>query len=215
MSLTLDEIFNFPINHLEQFLVSRTNEKFPNINAMRYMTIYHLFQENQIDPSENNIILNPYFQEVVLEVENPLPFLREIQKTQLVKNIRSNLSEEIEKYWVPNPNSIVGLQYIKLKDGIISVAERLFERTDIFSFQVWNIANIFVEPNGKISIQEWERGSLTPGQAKYLKYHILQLANKEMDYILRENRFFDEKPWKYLNGMTPQQAISKLHELGW
>ena len=35
------------------------------------------------------------------------------------------------------------------------------------------------------------------------------------EYVAHEARFLKEKPWLKVDGMTPEQAVAKLTELGW
>lgn len=141
----------------------------------------------------------------------------DVTQLSVSKNVRSNLADEMEKYWVGRENSNIGIQWLNLKDGHVYKFSELsdaFGRKDIFLVQMFNGFNVFVEPDGSIDIQEYG-AQLYPEEREEVKKFVVDLMEKEKEYVEHERRFLQEKPWRQCDGMTPQQAVDKLRELGW
>lgn len=133
----------------------------------------------------------------------------------VVRNTRSILANEIKKYWCGHTNSNIGMQYLTFKDGIIHVRDGLFERTDLMMVQFWNVANVFVEADGSKTFNEWSKEKLSKQRRAQMCAIVDSHVTMAKDYMERERRFLREKPWLQLDGMTPEQAVAKLTELGW
>lgn len=131
-------------------------------------------------------------------------------------NDRTGLRKEIIEYWVGNSNSVIGLQYVDLKDGIIHVKQFPFERTDIFVIQFWDRCNIFLEANGRYSIDLWHKNRpLRETEREYIKTLCDELLILEREYVNRQRAFFETQPWRRLEGLTPEEAVAELELMGW
>lgn len=141
-----------------------------------------------------------------------------LEASALDRNVRSNLADDLEKYWVGHTTSNIGLQYLKLEDGIV-VAGGYFERTDIFCFQDFTRGvNVFVEADGSTSIQPWESGGrgrkkatpLTPEEIKSIHRQVKAALKAQAEYVAFEAKFLRERPWTDVYGMTPEDAVASL-----
>lgn len=143
--------------------------------------------------------------EPALEVQNPF----------VTRNVRSTLANDIQEYWVGRTNSNIGVQYLTFKDGIIRLNGCLLERTDIMVVQFFGVANVFVEADGSKSIDVWSDGKLTKQRRDQIYAIVDAHYAMASEYVAREARFLKERPWLKVDGMTPEQAVAKLTELGW
>lgn len=152
------------------------------------------------------------------------------------RNDRTDMRSQIQKYWVGREYSPFGIQYVQYTHrpegpgmekyrretkGKIVVPAHSWERDDIFCIQHWEPGvNTFVDLSGdsyKISIQPWNGVSLSPEDEQTIREQVAQVMKDpaNADYIERQRRWFNEKPWKQLNGLTPEEAVSKLESMGW
>jgi hypothetical protein len=131
------------------------------------------------------------------------------------RNVRSDLADRIEKYWLNNPKSLVGLQYLQLVEGVISVRKSCCERTDVLLFQVPSVCNVFMGVDGSVDVQYWDGVETSDEEHEEIKAAARQFFAEEEGYVAREKRFLEEKPWQFVDGMTPEAAVAKFRELGW
>lgn len=130
------------------------------------------------------------------------------------RTVRSDLADEIEKYWVGRKNSHIGLQYLVLQDGIVGKG-RFIERRDVLLLHGENI-NVFVDPPDDIHVQPhggMDEGS--PAAIRRATAAAKRAIRRESAFIEHELRFLTEKPWEQVYGMTPEDAVAKIRELGW
>lgn len=139
----------------------------------------------------------------------------ELPAPSVSKHVRSNLATEVQKYWVGKPDSNIGLQYLRLHNGVIEVPEFSFERKDLLLVQFWGVCNVFVEPSGHIQIDAWSETILSEADRAHIAAQIPPIVAAHEEFFKEENRFFQEKPWLQVHGMTPEQALAKFVELGW
>lgn len=127
------------------------------------------------------------------------------------RNARSNLADDIERYWVGRLSSNVGVQYLKLVDGHV-FRNGYFERTDIFCFQDFERGvNVFVGVEGDISIQPWsDAAPITPAEERSIRRQVAAQLEVEKDYVAFEARYLRERPWEDVDGMTPEAAVAHL-----
>lgn len=147
----------------------------------------------------------------------------DVSKITANRHVRSNLRQEIEKYWVGKPKSNVGLQYLEYKNGLIKANKYMFERRDLMCFQLYDVFNVFINPDKTFTWNMFGgdthnvRSQLSEQEERAVVNHIkAELAKPEVvAYFEHENRFFEHKPWMHVDGMTPEQAVAKFKELGW
>lgn len=132
------------------------------------------------------------------------------------RNVRSTLRQSVEKYWVGKTRSNIGMQYLTYKDGLITARDG-WERRDLVMFQHPQAFNIFVEPDESLTWNMFDGAEITVQEkGKVERFIRHELSKPEMqEYFATERRFFGEKPWMQVNGMTPEEAVAKLRELGW
>ena len=111
----------------------------------------------------------------------------------VTRNVRSTLANDIQKYWVGQPNSNIGMQYLTLKDGIIHLNGYLFERTDIMVVQFFDIANVFVEADGSKCINVWSKVTLSKQRQAQIYAIVDAHYVTASEYVKREARFLKEK----------------------
>lgn len=138
----------------------------------------------------------------------------DLSKMNCVLHRRSDLRESIEKYWLDKQESVVAMQYLTLKDGKIQVPFSI-ERRDLFLFQVPDICNAFVEPDGRIVIQNYDGVLLSHAEEELIRRAINRELPKHAAFVEEQNLFLNSEPWKQLEGLTPREAVKKLQELGW
>jgi hypothetical protein len=135
---------------------------------------------------------------------------------------RTDLKQQIQKYWVEQPKASVGICRVTRKDGLVQKDKYLIYREDIGWIQLnpivgdhWFI-NIFIERSGnysvdthKILLDKKDRGIID----SMVKSWMNDPENK--DFIARQRKWFSERPWEQLYGLTPIQAVAKLELMGW
>ena len=134
---------------------------------------------------------------------------------QVMRNVRSNLAEQIQTYWCGKPTSNVGMQYLSYKEGVITASQHVFERTDILWIAVDNVCNVFIEPDGSVQIDRYRNVELTTVECDQLKKLAAKVYAANVKYVEREKQFLDAKPWLQVHGMMPEEAVAKFTELGW
>lgn len=140
---------------------------------------------------------------------------------------RTNLADKIEEYWVGKKNSPIGIQYLTFKDGKVNVG-RFYERQDVLDVQCFHPGcNAFIDVNGDANIQPWgtygKDGAARKNAAKKIPPGLVEMMqgacklwfSRNHEFVERQARFFAERPWEQVDGMTPDDAVAKLRELGW
>lgn len=122
--------------------------------------------------------------------------------------VRSDLGEDIRKYWGGKRFSNVGLQYLELKDGQVHVTNYI-ERTDVLMVQGEGI-NVFVDANGRQHIEPHDPGETSPNSMKRAAQAAQDAYEDEIEFCEHEGEWLKEKPWKLVEGMTPTQAADFL-----
>lgn len=132
------------------------------------------------------------------------------------KNVRSDLADGIEQYWVGHDESHIGLQYLDLKDGKLVKGRYSIERTDVLVLQDFEYGcNIFVETDGRYSIQPWADKTLTVAERNRAVAAVNRAIRANKEYMAREEEFLTTKPWEQIYGMTPEEGVAHLRKLGW
>jgi hypothetical protein len=142
------------------------------------------------------------------------------------KNDRTQLRQEIEKRWVGQNYSNIGLGHqtsINWSTRKISIESLAFSRTDIYVISIHfgqtnDHYNLFIEPNLDYTINSFDvTNSLLFQDHEKIVYNYLHyyLNNKDIDYIQRQQKWFDEKPYMKIDGKTPEEAVKILKSLGW
>lgn len=134
---------------------------------------------------------------------------------QVMRNVRSDLAERMRAYWVGKPTSNIGLQYLSYNEGLITVRQPAWERTDILWLSVDNACNVFIEPDGSTQIDAYDGVEFTSEEFGKLKQLAAKVYAENAEYVAHEKRFLESKPWLQVDGMTPERAVEKFIELGW
>lgn len=140
------------------------------------------------------------------EIQLPAPSMH--------KNVRSDLREEIQKYYVGKVNSNIGMQYVHFKDGILK-AHRHPSRRDLMVVYYDRLCNAYIEPNGSISVQPFDSVELTPEENTIIRLQCAKFVLQDREYFEHENKWFREEPWMAVDGKTPEEAVEILERLGW
>ncbi len=131
------------------------------------------------------------------------------------KNVRSDLADQMQKYWCGKENSNIGLQYLTFKDGIVRVHRGAWERMDIFLVQVPDVTNVFVEPFSPAVIQPFDGVELDSAEMQKIRAKVEEIVREEKEYVEHERLFLGTRPWEHLDGLFAELAVAKLRELGW
>lgn len=142
-------------------------------------------------------------------------FIQNFKKSSLLKTIRNNIKEDIQNHWVGNKNSIIGIQFIDFKDGIIKSQKEPYH-AHLFMLQIWNFCNIFVESDKKITIQTWDGINFDDKTKNFLIKYVDKMIDEPENkkHFENENKFLKMKIWEQLDGLTPEEAVKKLEEFG-
>lgn len=137
-----------------------------------------------------------------------------LQASEADRNVRSNLADDIERYWVGHTTTCVGVQYLDLKDGLVVKGRYSIERADIFCFQDYDRGvNVFVDIDGYPSIQPWsDKKQITPAEKKSIERQVAAALSEQAEYVAFETKFLTEKPWTQVYGMTPEDAVASLRK---
>lgn len=105
-------------------------------------------------------------------------------------------------------------------DGLIRFEDGWGWRTDIGCLQAYAgqqfLFNVFIEPSGRhsgpngggtVELDDEERAALDAAVAAWWERH--------RGFAERQQRFFRDRPWLQLVGLTALQALCRLDELGW
>ena len=67
-----------------------------------------------------------------------------------------------------------------------------------------------------MEIQTYTDVTFNDEATRFLKSHVAKMLTEPeiKTYVDNERRFLEAKPWKQLVGLTPEEAINKLEELG-
>lgn len=137
---------------------------------------------------------------------------------------RTILKRQISAYWAGKAvkeAQLCSIQYLRLNnDRSIAVNKFGGERSDIGFLQFTEpsgnfLFNVFIEANGTHSGPNGSDVTLSGRERNQLNYIVKQWCEENRKHVARQVRWFAEKPWKHLEGLTPEQAIGKLTELGW
>jgi len=127
-----------------------------------------------------------------------------------MRNVRSDLALGIARDWVGKPTSNIGHQYLDLKNGMIVAGRYLFERRDLLCIQGERI-NVFVDPDGSISVQPWGGDDEASNAAKKRARAVAKFMYEyEAEFFAHERKFFAARPWERCNGVTPEEAVRIL-----
>lgn len=132
-----------------------------------------------------------------------------------ILHVRSDLRQQIEKYWVGRKNATIGLGQARLKDGILTPSP--FFRRDIALLQAFGKVNVFIRTDGTYTTNVWgeKGGSLDADDKQVIEKIVKAWMLENITYVQVQQLYFDEEPWKAVDGLTPEQAVAKLKELGW
>lgn len=130
------------------------------------------------------------------------------------RNVRSDLADQIEKYWVGRTDSNIGLPYFDLENGKLKKSHYVIFREDIFCLQdLGRGVNVFVEIDGTYQVDLWEgKPKLTDDESKYIKNKVRSVMRAHKEYVERERRFLEGKPWERCYGKTPEEGVRILRE---
>lgn len=134
---------------------------------------------------------------------------------------RTNIAEQIEKYWLGRNNSHVNIQFVRFHDGKVSSDLSLPQRTDIFTVQFrdakdQHIANAFIYANGESEIQGISAHATNLHKPEMRM--ILKAVYRDPRYKLfvdRQLEWFNAKPYAGLHNVPVQLALDHLVTKGW
>lgn len=144
-----------------------------------------------------------------------------LSDTQVSKshNDRTSLGDQIRQHWIGQQNSNIGMQYVALKDGILQLSG-MYERVDVLVYQVFTRGvhggcNIFFNVDGSYQMDRWDTTIFTKAEEEQIIKDAKAFFASQKEYVARQRLFLESKPWLQLAGLTPEEAVIKLRELGW
>lgn len=138
----------------------------------------------------------------------------ELPKPSIMKNDRTGIRGDIEKYYLGKTDSNIGFAYGRLKNGKL-VCHISNHHRDIFCLQYFapgngfHGCNVFVDCTGKYQINTFANTSLSEVDKIKIKEFVEQLMIDEADYVNLQAAFLadDNRLRKNLDGKTPEEAI--------
>lgn len=139
---------------------------------------------------------------------------------------RTDLRQNIEKYWVGKNHSNMGVGgpvSIDWSNRQISIDFPDLSRKDIYCISLEfskssDHYNILVEQDLTYYVNYSNVKDETKFQRieKVLKNYInYYLTETDFEYIQRQQKWFQDKPYQQIDGKTPEEAVSILKSLGW
>jgi hypothetical protein len=138
---------------------------------------------------------------------------------------RADLKKSIQDHWCGRSSSNIGIARVSLTGGLVSKSVYAFERRDIGMLQFYERArpghvqsflfNVFVEPDGSHGGPDSSDVKITDAERAYLDDLVSACVRDNADFIARQRRFFVERPWESILGMTPDEAVRALEAAGW
>jgi hypothetical protein len=143
-----------------------------------------------------------------------------LPQIELRRHVRSTLAESIEDYWVGKASSNVGIPYLRFEEGIVKVVST-YARCDLLWLRDSEAkVSIFVTPSLPsgdpwVEIQGSGAKEISDAQRAFYTAAALLAVEQNRVYWAAEVRFLVEQPFTEIDGMTPEDAVAKLRELGW
>jgi hypothetical protein len=140
---------------------------------------------------------------------------------------QTQLRQDIAKYWVGNTDPHVGLSHVDYSaatGGKLVKSQYLMERRDIGILQIRvgdSGANVFVGPDGTWdNVQPWGGDcvyahQLPPEEKAWVDAQVKKMFDDNAELFARQQRWYAEKPWEQIIGLTPEEAVVKLESMGW
>lgn len=140
---------------------------------------------------------------------------------------RTDMKGTLSKNWVgrsPERARITYIAHLTLDPitGLISAKTERYGRRDtgMLQFRLRQgdtfLFNLFIEPDGS---HGGPNGSyevkLSDEEKDYIDTQVKMWCEKNAEHQARHVRWYAESPWMHLDGLTPEQAVAKLEELGW
>lgn len=141
---------------------------------------------------------------------------------------RTDIGAHIQKHWLPGgAGAIMGTQYVTLDsvEGVVRAKDATTtacERRDVARLYLAEYFNVFVNADGTPQIDggfsaaaesvktcDWKRALV------FSRVEHELCAPAVQAHLERHRRFFDERPWRALDGLTPEAAVATWRELGW
>ncbi len=144
-----------------------------------------------------------------------MPMITEALKNPVVYNhVRSDIRQDIQKYYVGKSRGNIGLGGFNIVDGKIQTFN--FRRSDIFLVQYWEQVNVFVEADGSFKAEPWEGVTLTDFDRKSISTYVKVLLSENKQYVEQEKRYKDwfDSYHEMLDGQSPEYAVRILKHAG-
>lgn len=139
---------------------------------------------------------------------------------------RTDIKKSILDHWCGRSSSNIGIARVSLTGGLVSESTLAFERSDIGMLQFYEkrastghvrtfLFNVFVELDGSNGGPDGSDMMVTDAERAYVDGLVAAWVRDNADFIARQRRFFDERPWEMVLGMTPEEAVRALEAAGW
>jgi len=142
----------------------------------------------------------------------------------IFKNVRSDIGYSIQCDWVKDEDVITfrHIPGLTLNEETGRIKAGYYGRSDILQVTWIGHGHASVDPSDHAEAGYTVQVSpghdveeLTDAEAAYLRAAAELLVERNREYVDHELRFFAEKVWQQLDGMTPEQAIVWLETNGW
>ena len=191
----------------EHLWQGKVGNDFGQLNKPKQLTWYQYYQQLYRCPQISNTI-------------------ESLHSFWISENNRTDLAEQIERHWVGETKSMIGLGVdIYWNTRKISFKTPLLERKDIFFIRFsldggTGSHSIHVEPDLTYSIYRHgyrinNNNSFKTIETLLDDYIKICLPLKYPEFIAKQQKWFREEPRNQLNGKTPEEAVTILKSLGW
>ena len=136
------------------------------------------------------------------------------------ENNRTDLAKCMKEAWSGKTTSHIGMQYVKLVDGIV-ILNSTFAREDVLWLSYEGCCNVFVDLTGDngygYAIDTFSGVELEEQDYKNIDQAVELEMSKRLEFIQRQRDWFSQKHehLQVINGMTPDQAVEYLVSKGW
>ena len=150
--------------------------------------------------------------------------IESLPKFLIEQNDRTDLAEQIERYWVGKTNSNVGLGSVEMDWNTRKISFKFpsVERRDIFfiRFSLDGIGTHYIHVDPDLSYSVYRscysnQSSFENIETMLNDYIKFCLPLKYGEYITKQQKWFQKEPRHQLNGKTPEEAVEILRNLGW
>ncbi len=133
---------------------------------------------------------------------------------------RTELKDYIQENWVGKDKSNIGSAYVSMDWKTRTMKPTYPFRQDIYILNLnfkksTDQYSIFIDRDGTYTVNKFSVKTPELLNEKYLKKFISELFSEHKEFVEKQRKWFNEKPWEQLDGKSPEEAVDILESLGW